>query len=306
MSKPKIVVVGSSNTDMVVKGARIPVPGETVCDGVFTTAPGGKGANQAVAAARAGGDVVFVARVGDDMFGKQAIEGFVRDGIDVSLIQRDPQLASGVALIIVDATGDNSIAVALGANAALSPTDVDAAADAIKNAKMVVMQLETPLKTIARAAKLAKAANVPVLLDPAPAPSEPLPQEIMECVTVIKPNETEAARLTGIEVVDVASAKLAAEKLLELGVETAIVTLGAEGSYVATKSGIRKSVSAKRVQAVDATAAGDCYSGALAVALAEGQDLDAALEFASKAAALSVQKMGAQPSLPTREEIENA
>lgn len=306
MSKPKIVVVGSSNTDMVVKAARIPVPGETVCDGVFTTAAGGKGANQAVAAARAGGDVVFVARVGQDMFGEQAVEGFIRDGIDVSLIQRDPKLASGVALIIVDETGDNSIAVALGANGALSPADVDAAEEAIKSAKMVVMQLETPLDTIARATKIAKAANVPVLLDPAPAPVGPLPQEIMECVSIVKPNETEASRLTGIEVVDEATAKLAAEKLLELGVETAIVTLGAEGSFVATKSGMRKKVLAQRVKAVDATAAGDCYSGALAAALAEGQELEAAVEFASKAAALSVQKMGAQPSLPTREEIEKA
>lgn len=306
MSKPKIVVVGSSNTDMIVKGARIPAPGETVCDGVFSTAAGGKGANQAVAAARAGGDVVFVARVGDDMLGTQAIDGFVRDGIDVSKVQRDPKLATGVALIIVDATGNNSIAVALGANDALSPEDVDAAAEEIKSAKMLVCQLETPLDTIERAVKLAKEANVPVLLDPAPAPSEPLPSAILECVTTIKPNETEATRLTGIEVVDEATAKLAAEKLLELGVETAIVTLGAEGSYVATKSGVRKSVPAERVQAVDATAAGDCYSGALAVALAEGKELEDAIAFASKAASLSVQKLGAQPSLPTREEIDRA
>ncbi len=306
MSKPKIVVVGSSNTDMIIKADRIPAPGETVVGGSFATAPGGKGANQAVAAARAGGDVVFVARVGDDMLGKQAIDGYVKEGIDVSLIQKDPKLATGVALIMVDSTGDNSISVASGANFALTPEDVDRAADAIKDAKMVVFQLESPLDAIQRAAELAKASGVPVLLDPAPAPSEPLPREILECVTVVKPNETEAARLTGIEVVDEATARQAAEKLLELGVQIAIVTLGSAGSYVATKDGVRKSVPAMRVAAVDATAAGDAYSGALAVALAEGKPLDDALAFASKAAALSVQKLGAQPSLPTREEIERA
>ena len=305
-SKPKIVVVGSSNTDMIIKGDRIPAPGETVVGGAFSTAPGGKGANQAVAAARAGGDVIFVARVGDDMLGRQAIAGYEQDGIDVSFVQRDPALATGVALIIVDQTGNNSIAVASGANAALTPDDVERAADAIKSAKMVVFQLETPIETIMRAARLAKNAGVPVLLDPAPAPSEPLPKELLECVTVVKPNEGEASRLTGIDVTDEASAFQAAEKLLELGVSTAIITLGAAGSVVATKDGVRKSVPAIRVDAVDATAAGDCYSGALAVALGEGKSLDDAIAFASKAASLSVRRLGAQPSLPTREEIERA
>jgi ribokinase len=306
MSKPKIVVVGSSNTDMIIKAERIPAPGETVVGGTFATAPGGKGANQAVAAARAGGDVVFVARVGDDMLGAQAVEGYAQEGIDVSFIQKDPELATGVALIMVDSTGDNSISVASGANFALTPADVDRAEEAIKSAKMVVFQLESPLETIQHAAQIAKAAGVPVLLDPAPAPSEPLPQELLECVAVVKPNETEAARLTGIEVTDEATARQAAEKLLELGVETAIVTRGVAGSFVATKDGVRKSAPAMRVDAVDATAAGDAYSGALAVALAEGRSLDDAVAFASKAAALSVQKLGAQPSLPTREEIERS
>ena len=305
-SKPKIVVVGSSNTDMIIKGDRIPAPGETVVGGAFSTAPGGKGANQAVAAARAGGDVVFVARVGDDMLCRQAIAGYEQDGIDVSFVQRDPALATGVALIIVDQTGNNSIAVASGANAALTPDDVERAADAIKSAKMVVFQLETPIETIMRAARLAKDAGVPVLLDPAPAPSEPLPKELLECVTVGKPNEGEAARLTGVDVTDEASAFQAAEKLLELGVSTAIITLGAAGSVVATKDGVRKRAPAIRVDAVDATAAGDCYSGALAVALGEGKSLDDAIAFASKAASLSVRRLGAQPSLPTREEIERA
>ncbi|MBQ9875285.1 MAG: ribokinase [Thermoguttaceae bacterium] len=305
-SKPKIVVVGSSNTDMIIKADRIPAPGETIVGGTFATAPGGKGANQAVAAARAGGDVTFVARVGDDMLGAQAVDGYAKEGIDVSLIQRDPKLATGVALIMVDATGDNSISVASGANFALTPADVERAADAIKSAKMVVCQLETPLETIQRAAELARESGVPVLLDPAPAPSEPLPNSLLERVSIIKPNETEASRLTGIEVVDEATAKLAAEKLLALGIETVVVTLGAAGSFVATKDGARVLVPALRVDAVDATAAGDAYSGALAVALAEGKALSDAVAFATKAAALSVRKLGAQPSLPSREEIDRA
>ena len=305
-SKPKIVVVGSSNTDMIIKADRIPAPGETIVGGTFATAPGGKGANQAVAAARAGGDVTFVARVGADMLGAQAVDGYAKEGIDVSLIQRDPKLATGVALIMVDATGDNSISVASGANFALTPADVERAADAIKSAKMVVCQLETPLETIQRAAELARESGVPVLLDPAPAPSEPLPNSLLERVSIIKPNETEASRLTGIEVVDEATAKLAAEKLLALGIETVVVTLGAAGSFVATKDGARVLVPALRVDAVDATAAGDAYSGALAVALAEGKALSDAVAFATKAAALSVRKLGAQPSLPSREEIDRA
>ncbi len=305
MGKPKIVVVGSSNADMVVKSERIPAPGETVVGGTFAMVPGGKGANQAVAAARAGGDVVFIARVGNDVFGASAVEGYEREGIDVSWIRRDEKLATGVALILVDAQGENLISVASGANFALSPADVDAAADVIRSAQGVVVQLETPLETVLRVAEIAAEAGVPLLLDPAPAPSEPLPAELLKNVAVIKPNESEATRLTGIEVVDDATARAAAEKLLELGVSTAIVTLGASGSFVATSDGVREKVPALRVDAVDATAAGDSYSGALAVALAEGQALTDAVAFASKAASLSVQKFGAQPSLPTREEIEN-
>lgn len=306
MQKPKIVVVGSSNTDMIVKSERIPAPGETVVGGTFATAAGGKGANQAVAAARAGGDVLFVACVGDDSLGAEAVAGYAREGIDVSKIRRDPANATGVALILVDSVGENLISVASGANFTLSPSDVDAAADAIRSAQMVVVQLETPFETIERAAQIAQEAGVPVLLDPAPAPSSPLPESLMKRVSIVKPNETEAERLTGIAVKDEETARAAAEKALELGVETAIVTLGAAGSFVATKSGERRLIPARKVDAVDATAAGDSYSGALAVALAEGKSLFDAVEFASKAAALSVQKLGAQPSLPSRAEIENA
>lgn len=304
MSKPKIVVVGSSNTDMIVKSPHIPAPGETVLGGIFATAAGGKGANQAVAAARAGGEVVFVARVGDDMFGAQAIAGFEREGIDCSKIIRDPANASGVALIMVDDQGQNSISVALGANNALSPSDVDAASDAIAAADMLVVQLEIPIATVERAVQLAKRANVPVLLDPAPAPEVALPSSILDCVTIIKPNETEAQRLTGQTVTDASSAEKAARELLNGGVETAIVTLGRSGSVVVPRSGAAFVVDSRQVAAVDATAAGDAYSGALAVALAEGMTLATAVDFATRAAALSVRKLGAQPSLATRDEID--
>ena len=305
MNKPKIVVVGSSNTDMIIKGTKIPAPGETVVGGTFATAPGGKGANQAVAAARAGGDVVFVARVGDDMMGKQALAGFEQEGIDVSKIRVDSSAASGVALIMVDEKGQNSISVALGANDALSPEDVDAASDAIRGAKVVVLQLETPLETVERAARLGRDSGAIVLLDPAPAPSAPLPESLLSLVSAIKPNETEASQLTGVRVTDVASAQAAAEKLLALGIQTVVITLGESGLFAATQDGVRFSLPSVKVDAVDATAAGDAFSGAFAVALAEGRDLRDAAEFATKAASLSVRKLGAQPSLPTRQEIEN-
>ncbi|MDO5310141.1 MAG: ribokinase [Planctomycetia bacterium] len=304
MSQPKIVVVGSSNTDMIVKAARIPAPGETIVGGSFTSAAGGKGANQAVAAARAGGAVVFVARVGNDMLGAQAVDGYAKEAINVSYIQRDCELATGVALIMVDSTGNNSISVASGANFALSVDDVQAAKDEIASAQIMVLQLESPLETVEYAAKLAHDANVKVLLDPAPAPSDPLPPSLLQYVDIIKPNENEAEKLTGVKVTDQTSAQVAAEKLLELGAQIAIVTLGSAGSYVASKSGERLYVPARLVDAVDATAAGDAYTGALAVALAENKSLKDAVDFATKAASLSVQKLGAQPSLPTRAEID--
>ena len=209
----KIVVVGSANTDMTIRSEKIPAPGETVVGGVFASAPGGKGANQAVAAARAGGAVTFVARVGADSLGEEAIKGYERDGIDVSKIVRDPANATGVALIMVDASGQNSISVASGANFALSPEDVEAASDAIQNADVVVCQLETPIPTVERAAQLAADAGVPFILDPAPAPSAPLPESLLKLTTIVKPNELEASALTGIAVTDEASARAAAEKL---------------------------------------------------------------------------------------------
>jgi len=297
----KIVVVGSSNTDMIVKVPRIPRPGETILGGKFSTAAGGKGANQAVAAARAGGQVTFIARVGDDMFGQQALRGFEADGIDVQYVKTDPSEPSGVALIFVDEKGENSIAVASGANACLSPQDVDEAAAAIRSADILLMQLETPLATVQRAAEIARAAGVKVILNPAPA--MPLDDALLANLTIITPNESEAELLTGVAVTDTASAEAAAKALLDRGVEVAIITLGSKGALLKT-SKLTKVIPGFKVTAVDATAAGDVFNGSLAVALAEGKALEEAVRFANAAAALSVTKLGAQPSIPKREEIE--
>jgi ribokinase len=301
MKTPRILVVGSSNTDMIIKLDRIPRPGETILGGAFVTAAGGKGANQAVGAARAGGQVTFIARVGRDMFGDQAVAGFVKDGINVDYVTRDKTNPSGVALIFVAKDGENSIAVAGGANAKLSPADVRKAKAAFAGASVLVMQLETPLETVQAAADLAAKAGVRVIVNPAPA--QPLPDKLLNRVSILTPNETEAELLTGIAVKDDVSAAAAATKLRARGVRTVIITLGARGAFVATESG-EQLVPGFKVKAVDTTAAGDIFNGALAVALAEGKPLELAVRFANAAAAISVTRLGAQPSAPTRREIE--
>ncbi len=303
MNRPRIVVVGSSNTDMVVKSRRLPAPGETVTGGQFLLAAGGKGANQAVAAARLGAEVTFVAKVGSDMFGDQAIAGYQKEGILTDFILRDSREATGVALILVDESGENLISVASGANHALTPADVQGAAERIRAADIVVVQLEIPLDTVEFAARLAAEAGVPVVLDPAPAPDQPLPAALLAHVAYVKPNENEAERLTGVRVVDEFTARQAAEKLLTAGARHAIVTLGAKGALWVSP-GASGFVPGHRVQALDTTAAGDAFSGALACSLARGASLEAAVRYASLVGALSVTRLGAQPSLPTEEEVE--
>jgi ribokinase len=301
MTSPRLVVVGSSNTDMIIKLDRIPRPGETILGGEFTTAAGGKGANQAVAAARAGGRVTFVARVGRDMFGDQAIAGFRKDRINVQHVLRDPAAPSGVALIFVAKDGENSIAVAGGSNGRLTPADVKKAEAAITSADALVMQLETPVETVTAAAQLAAKAGVTVILNPAPA--RELPDSLLKHVSILTPNEHEAELLTGVKVTDVSTAEQAASKLRDRGVRTVILTLGSRGALVATPDGAQ-AVSGFKVKAVDTTAAGDVFNGALAVALAEGREMIDAARFANAAAAISVTRMGAQPSAPARHEIE--
>lgn len=301
MKEPRLVVIGSSNTDMIVQLARLPRPGETLLGGKFFTAAGGKGANQAVAAARAGGAVTFVARVGRDLFGDQAVHGFESEGIDVRLVTRDTRQPSGVALIYVSQEGENSIAVASGANARLSPADIRRARPAIADADVLLAQLETPLAGVTAAIQWAATHGVRVILNPAPA--QPLPDALLRHVSILTPNETEAELLTGVPVKDDRSAAQAASRLLARGVETVIITLGARGAWVA-EAGTQRRVAGFNVQPVDTTGAGDVFNGSLAVALGEGRALTAAVRFACAAAALSVTKRGAQPSAPTRRAIE--
>jgi ribokinase len=296
-----IVVVGSSNTDMIIRVPRIPRAGETLLGGEFLTAAGGKGANQAVGAARAGGKVALIARVGRDAFGDQAIASLRRDGVDVSCVFRDKLAASGVALIFVAKDGENSIAVAGGANAKLSPADVKKAAGVIRSAAVLVAQLETPLATVTAAAELAVKAGVPVILNPAPA--RPLPNSLLELISILTSNETEAELLTGIKVTDEAAAAKACAKLRSRGVRTVILTLGERGAFLADVDGQRR-VPGFKVKTVDSTAAGDIFNGALGVALAEGKTVLDAVRFANAAAALSVTRLGAQPSAPIRADIE--
>ncbi|MEO6977529.1 MAG: ribokinase [Mucilaginibacter sp.] len=223
--KPYIVVVGSSNTDMVVKAARLPAPGETILGGTFMMNAGGKGANQAVAAARLGGNVIFIAKTGEDIFGKQAIELFKQEGIDTRHIISDAENPSGVALITVDANGENCIVVASGANAALKPADLQPAKHIIENPALILVQLEIPLETVEHVVSLAAAKNVKVVLNPAPACS--LSDELLRNISIITPNETEAALLTGIKVTGRESAEAAARVLAAKGIETVIITMGA-------------------------------------------------------------------------------
>ncbi|MGM0487661.1 MAG: ribokinase [Planctomycetota bacterium] len=297
----KIVVVGSSNTDMILQMDHIPRPGETVLGGQFSMAPGGKGANQAVAAARAGGSVTFLARVGDDMFGQQALEGFRQDGIDVQQVIQDAETPSGVALIFVAPDGENSIGVASGANGRLSPADIERASCLIAEADVLVMQLETPLETIDVAARIGSRHGATVILDPAPA--QPLGDDLLQHLSMLTPNESEAELLTGVAVSDESRAADAARVLHARGVGTVIVTLGVRGAYVSSQpfTGL---VPAFQVSPVDTTAAGDVFNGALAVALAQQQPLRQAVRFASAAAACSVTALGAQPSAPSKPDIE--
>ncbi|MBO7330957.1 MAG: ribokinase, partial [Alistipes sp.] len=296
------VVIGSSNTDMVVKTSHLPVPGETVLGGDFFMNAGGKGANQAVAAARYGNRVVFVAKTGNDLFGEQVRKSMKEDGIVTDYVFIDEEHPSGVALITIDQKAENCIVVAGGANMYLKPEDIDKAKEEILGGDVVLMQLETPIETVEYAAKMAAEAGVKVILNPAPAPAEPLSKELISNLFLITPNRSEASRLTGIEVTDLASAQRAALALYDMGAKNVIVTLGSEGSLVYDGHMMMR-VEAIKVEAVDTTAAGDTYNGVLASVIAEGKSLIDAVHEANIAGAISVTRMGAQPAAPTREEI---
>lgn len=296
----KILVVGSSNTDMVVKSAHLPLPGETVLGGQFFSFAGGKGANQAVAAAKLGGEVIFLVKVGNDALGKSAVEGFKKEGIDVSHIIIDPESHSGVALIMVEDSGENCISVASGANGKFTKSDINDASELIEKADFVLVQLEIPLEAVTALVDIAFSNGVPVILNPAPA--QPLSDELISKLFIITPNETEAELLTGVKVTDEASAVKAAKILLGKGAKLVIITLGAKGAFLL--SGQEEIlIPSFAVNAVDTTAAGDTFNGALTVALAEGMKINDAIRFANQAAAISVTRMGAQSSQPYRSEI---
>lgn len=299
----KIAVIGSSNTDMVVRTPHFPAPGETILGGEFLMNAGGKGANQAVAAARSGGEVFFIGKVGSDIFGKNSIKNIKKEGIDVSGISTDPEAASGVAQIIVDEKGENSIVVAPGANQKLSREDIDNAEDQIRQADILLMQLEIPVDTILYAANKAHRLGKKVILNPAPATQ--LPDDLFTSLYMITPNENETELLTNIKVTDESSAAEAAKSLKNRGVRNVIITMGSKGAYVYTDE-LKQMVPAFDVQAVDTTAAGDCFNGALAVELSRGMDMIESVQYANRAASIAVTRPGAQASLPNREEVESS
>lgn len=304
MNSNQIIVIGSANTDMVVKAAELPLPGETILGGTFFMNAGGKGANQAVAAARLGGNVTLVAKVGNDIFGNQTIKGLTNENIHTDYVFVDETAPSGTALIMVNLDGENCIVVAPGANANLLPTDIEKVQN-IDKAAIILMQLEIPMETIVAVAKFAKVNRKNVIINPAPA--QKLDEELLNGLFLITPNETEAAILTGITVDDEASASAAAGVFLSKGVKNVIITLGKQGAYFQNEN-IKLMIPAPIVQALDSTAAGDTFSGAIAVALTENMDQTAtgweqALKFAIEAASISVTRLGAQSSIPYRNEI---
>jgi ribokinase len=296
----RIVVIGSSNTDMVIKSKKLPLPGETILGGTFLMNPGGKGANQAVAAARLGGNVTFVTKTGCDMFGSEAIHLFEIEGIDTRFIIKDVDNPSGVALINVDENGENCIVVASGSNGTLSNIDINEEVFEKNREDIFLMQLEIPVETVEFVAEKAVKNGNRVILNPAPALL--LSDNLYSCLYLITPNETEAELLTGIKVADLSSAERAASVFQGKGVKNVVITLGGSGAYI--KSGdLSKIVPAIPVKAVDSTAAGDVFNGALSVAISEGKSLEEAVIFANKAASISVTRMGAQASAPHRNEV---
>jgi ribokinase len=302
MKNKKIVVIGSSNTDMVIKAERLPVPGETIIGNTFMMNPGGKGANQAVAAVRMGGDVTFITKTGNDVFGKQSIEQYKVEGIRTDYIFSDPENPSGVALIGVDANGENSILVASGANGTLDINDIETAKSEIESAGFLLMQLEIPIETVEYAAGIASQKEVKVILNPAPA--QFLSSRLLQHLYIITPNKTEAEILSGIQVNDWESAGQAADCISEKGVDIVIITMGADGALIKEGNQYHR-IASEKVKAIDTTAAGDTFNGTLCVGLSEGLNIVDAVKMACKASAIAVTRMGAQSSIPYRKELEN-
>jgi ribokinase len=300
MHSKKIVVVGSCNTDMVIKADRLPVPGETILGGTFFMNPGGKGANQAVAAARMGGVVTLISKTGNDVFGKQSVMLYNAENIKTDFIFSDPKQPSGVALITVDSNGENCIVVASGANASLSPSDMNKARGEIESSDLLLMQLEIPIETVEYVAAMASKKGIKVILNPAPA--QALSEQLLKNLYIIIPNKSEAEILSGIKVTDVESATKAADIISAKGVDIVVITLGSQGALI-NENNEYQFVKAYKVDTIDTTAAGDTFCGAVCVGLSEGKSILDSVKMAARAAALTVTRMGAQGSIPYRSEL---
>ncbi|WHY85522.1 ribokinase [Neobacillus novalis] len=297
----KVVVVGSYVVDLMSRTPHLPKPGETVLGGPFKMGPGGKGGNQATAAARCGSEVTFVTKLGGDVFGREALAHFQAENVNTEFIKVDPNQATGAALIAVDDNSENSIVVSLGACGTITEAEVMEAEEEIKCGDIVLLQLETSIEAVVTAVKLAKKYRVPVILNPAP--YQEFPKEILRDVAFITPNETEAFELSGIEVKDEHSALAAAQKIHEMGVDTVIITLGSKGAFLYTGGEKGDLVPGFKVEAIDTTGAGDAFNGGFAHALSNGQSVREAMTFANAVAALSVTKIGTAPAMPNKQEV---
>jgi len=298
---PRIAVLGSINMDLVVRCAKLPMPGETLLAESSSEICGGKGANQAVAAARVGGDVHMIGRVGSDAFADRLVENLRNERIDCSNVQTTGNSSSGLAIVGVEESGQNSIMVVPGANGELSLEDVEKARPAIESADVLLVQLEVPVDTVLASIQVAQKAGVKVILDPAPAPMD-VPEPLLE-VDLLCPNESEAEALTGIHVKSETDAIQAAAKLQSCGAKSVVITMGDQGALLLDEAG-NQMVNPFPVQAIDTTAAGDAFAGAVAVSWAQGRPLHEAIRFGNAAGALAASRMGAQPGMGTREEIE--
>jgi ribokinase len=299
--KPTVLVVGSINMDLVVRAPVMPAPGQTVLGDAFQTSPGGKGANQAVAAARLGADCRMIGQLGADAFGQSLLDGLRAEGVDCTHVARTPDAPSGVAMIVVDARGENSIVVASGANYRLSPDDVYSRWEAFEGAAVVLLQLELPLPTVRAAIELARRHGAKVILDPAPALRN-MPKELYQ-VDILSPNAGEAELLTGVRVVEDRVDKQAAMELIARGAQAAVLKLGARGCLVVMADGHFYRVPAHKVGVVDTTAAGDAFTAALGVAVASGATMHEAARFANAAGALACTRLGAQAAMPAATEV---
>ncbi len=299
MKRKKILVIGSSNTDMVVKTERFPQPGETLLGGDFFMNQGGKGANQAVTVARLQGDVNFICKTGNDLFREQSLSLFKSEGIPTEWILTDKNKPSGIALIMVESSGENSIVVASGANGTLNTEDIDAVEEVVDHSDLILIQLEIPIKTVEYVVNMAFEKGKKVILNPAPAAE--IPENLFSKLYMVTPNKIESEALSGVRITDQRSLELAAKTIFARGVSNVVITLGEEGALIYDGSFTR--ISAEKAVAVDTTGAGDVFNGALTVALAEGKSLVDAVSFANKAAAISITRNGAIPSIPRRGEL---